>query len=108
MRDGDLLEATASYDAASEESPVEGAPGAAEMAPARPPECIGRYRIERVLGKGGFGLVYLAQDDQLGRPVAIKGPHRKPVGRLEDGESYQAEARIVGSLGCPNLEPGAR
>ena len=45
----------------------------------RPPH-VGRYRVERVLGQGGFGLVYLAHDDQLQRPVAIKVPHR-PAGR---------------------------
>jgi hypothetical protein len=54
MRDGDPLEATANDDAAADESPTNGARGTADMAPARLPERIGRYRIERVLGKGGF------------------------------------------------------
>jgi serine/threonine protein kinase len=42
-----------------------------------------------VLGKGGFGLVYLAHDDQRRRFVAIKVPHRKLVDRPE---TYLAEA----------------
>ena len=105
MGEGDPLEATANYDAAADESPTDGAPAAADMAPAQLPERIGRYRIERVLGKGGFGLVYLAHDDQLSRPVAIKVPHRKLVDRLEDAEAYLTEARTVANLDHPHIVP---
>src|SRR5262249_25595787 len=69
------------------------------------PERIGRYRIERVLGKGGFGLVYLAHDDQLQRSVAIKVPHRKLVDRPEAAEAYLTEARTVANLDHPNIVP---
>jgi serine/threonine protein kinase len=41
---------------------------------------IGRYLVERELGKGGFGTVYLATDPKLERPVAIKIP-RADTGR---------------------------
>ncbi|MGA2258636.1 MAG: serine/threonine-protein kinase, partial [Thermoguttaceae bacterium] len=69
------------------------------------PTQIGRYRIEKVIGMGGFGLVYLAHDDQLSRLVAIKVPHRKLVDRPEAAEAYLTEARIVANLDHPNIVP---
>ena len=69
------------------------------------PKRIGRYRIERLLGRGGFGLVYLAQDEQLNRPVAVKVPHPNLVARPEDADLYLTEARTVASLEHPHIVP---
>jgi serine/threonine protein kinase len=37
-----------------------------------PPAAFGRYQVRNALGTGGFGAVYLCQDTQLDRPVAVK------------------------------------
>src|ERR1700722_18781403 len=71
--------------------------------PADLPERIGRYRVERFLGKGGFGLVYLAHDEDLIRPVAVKVPHSERVSRPEDAAPYLVEARTVANLHHPNI-----
>src|SRR5580692_9976996 len=94
MNDSDK---TGTYDADRKVTP-------AINTPALPPN-IGRYRIDKVLGKGGFGLVYLAYDGQLQRLVAIKVPHRKLVDRPEFAEAYLTEARTVANLDHPNIVP---
>jgi serine/threonine protein kinase len=79
-------------------------PGSTFSAAATPTH-IGRYRIEKVLGEGGFGVVYLAHDDQLQRLVAIKVPHRERVEQTEDAAAYLSEARTVANLDHPNIVP---
>jgi serine/threonine protein kinase len=73
--------------------------------PAAQPRKIGRYGVVKVLGSGGWGAVYLAYDDRLERPVAIKVPHRTLIGRPAEAEPYIAEARIVAGLDHPNIVP---
>jgi serine/threonine protein kinase len=69
------------------------------------PDRIGRYRIERVLGKGAFGTVYRGYDDTLKRLVAIKVPHRRLVDKPEDMDLYLEEAQVVASLDHANIVP---
>src|SRR5262249_35360620 len=54
--------------------PTEHAPGPALPAPGelRLPDHIGRYRVVRLLGQGGMGTVYEAEQDQPRRTVALK------------------------------------
>jgi serine/threonine protein kinase len=69
------------------------------------PSRIGRYRIIRLLGRGGFGRVYLAHDDDLDRPVAIKVPNPERITDREHAEAFLAEARILARLDHPNIVP---
>jgi len=69
------------------------------------PERIGRYRIESVLGQGGFGVVFLARDEQLNRSVAVKVPHADRVALPEEIELYRSEARTVASLEHAHIVP---
>src|SRR5207253_1523284 len=80
-------------------------PAAVNPGATPPPRQIGRYRVERPLGQGGFGIVYLAHDELLGRFVAIKVPHRTLMTRPGDAEAYLAEARTVAALDHPNIVP---
>src|SRR5580658_454722 len=66
---------------------------------------IGRYTILGRLGKGGFGEVFLAHDDDLNRRVAIKVPRHERVSHPEDIEAYLNEARILASLDHPHIVP---
>ncbi len=73
-----------------------------ERVEARPTQ-IGRFRIDRVLGSGGFGNVYLAHDEELHRSVAVKIPHRRLVSTRPDAAMYVAEARALARLDHPHI-----
>jgi serine/threonine protein kinase/formylglycine-generating enzyme required for sulfatase activity len=68
-------------------------------------EQFGRYRIVRVLGQGAMGTVYLAEDTQLKRQVALKTPHfdQDPSGELL--ERLYREARAAATLRHPHICP---
>jgi serine/threonine protein kinase/formylglycine-generating enzyme required for sulfatase activity len=80
-------------------------PGPADESAAAMPQHIGRYRVERILGEGGFGIVYRAFDDQLQRLVAIKVPHARLVAQSSDAQAYLTEAVTVARLDHPNIVP---
>ena len=69
------------------------------------PTKFGRYTILSRLGKGGFGEVFLAFDEELDRRVAIKVPRPERVSQPEDIEAYLTEARIVANLDHPHIVP---
>lgn len=69
------------------------------------PSHVGRYAIQGVLGEGGFGIVYLAQDEQLDRRVAVKVPHEHVILSKEQVALQMAEARTVANLDHPNIVP---
>ena len=73
--------------------------------PNQHPKQIGRFLIESQLGKGGFGIVYLAIDQQLNRRVALKVPHPHLIQRPSDADLYIKEARTVAGLEHPNIIP---
>jgi eukaryotic-like serine/threonine-protein kinase len=57
------------------------------------------YRLERKLGEGGFGAVYLARHVELGRKVACKILHREWAGKPEVVDRFFREARSVCEIG---------
>jgi serine/threonine protein kinase len=67
----------------------------------------GRYRLIRLLGAGGMGSVYLGEDPQLRRQVAVKIPHFTipPQAREAAQLRFQGEAQLAASIRHPNVCP---
>jgi eukaryotic-like serine/threonine-protein kinase len=64
---------------------------------------LGHYRIERQLGKGGMGVLYLARDARLGRPVAIKVLPGEPFLGEARRKRFVREAKAASALNHPNI-----
>ena len=67
------------------------------------PSHIGRYRIERELDRGGMGIVYLAHDQKLGRPAAIKALPEELSHHPDRLQRFEREAMILASLAHSNI-----
>jgi serine/threonine-protein kinase len=66
----------------------------------------GRYSLERELGRGGMGIVYLARELRLARPVAIKVlPRALALAKPELREKFLREAQMAAQLSHPNIVP---
>ncbi len=69
------------------------------------PEQLGRYLVRSLLGSGGFGRVYQADDPLLQRSVAIKVPRRAALGTEADVSNFLEEARRAAALDHPHIVP---
>jgi len=67
------------------------------------PSLVGRYRLERPLGHGGMATVYLARDDELNRPVAVKLLAENLAADTAFRDRFLREARLAARLSHPNV-----
>ena len=69
------------------------------------PQTIGRYNILRELGRGAMGVVYEAEDPNIGRHVALKVVRTDQIGadREDVLRRFKNEARAAGNLNHPNI-----
>ena len=65
----------------------------------------GRYSLERELGRGGMGIVYLAHEVALDRPVALKLLPPELAADAAVRERFKREARTAAKLSHPNIVP---
>ncbi len=73
------------------------------LEPLRPGTALGRFQVERELGRGGFGTVYAALDTALGRRVALKVLHPGAGSGPDHPERLRQEAEAVARLQHPAL-----
>ena len=69
----------------------------------RPPSQVDNFQVQRLLGAGGMGEVYLARDMLLGRKVALKVLHPRALGSPDAIERFQFEARTTARFSHPHI-----
>jgi serine/threonine protein kinase len=74
----------------------------AQAPPVEPGTTIASYRIERLLGRGGMGVVFRATDTRLGRSVAIKFLSAE-LGHEKARRRFQREAQMASALSHPHI-----
>jgi eukaryotic-like serine/threonine-protein kinase len=71
------------------------------------PSCVGPYLVRGVIGSGAMGVVYLAHDPAIDRPVAIKTIHRRLLESSDDEPNvaarFRVEAKAAGRLTHRNI-----
>ncbi len=64
---------------------------------------LGSFEVERVIGRGGMGVVYLARDTKLDRLVAIKSMPHELLADATAQMRFRREAKLLASLSHPNI-----
>jgi eukaryotic-like serine/threonine-protein kinase len=82
-------------------TPTSAAPGG----PASPTERAGRFRVVRPHAKGGLGEVFVANDGELNREVALKEIQDRHADHPESRTRFLLEAEITGALEHPGIVP---
>lgn len=67
------------------------------------PQTVTHYLIERELGRGAMGVVYLGFDTRLGRPVAVKSLPLDLATDPERRQRFETEARTLAAINHPNI-----
>src|SRR4051812_34002357 len=86
-------DSTQAWGAAAEEPPLRDLSGIT----------LGDFRVERLLGRGGMGNVYLARQLSLNRPVALKVLRPELLAKPTYLKRFEAEAWAVAKLNHPNI-----
>jgi serine/threonine protein kinase len=66
---------------------------------------IGKYTIQRCIGQGSFGIVYLARDTELARDVALKFPRIEVLLDAEKRRRFHREATAAAAFDHPLIVP---